>query len=126
MTVDLKFSSNPFQNQNKSSDEKIAEMKKAQEEKRAEYASIVEEYRNRYNVAKKDFAEAQSIFLEKQRELAKHNEHEKGYDVLKEDFLSSRKTFRDSRSEKELRLQLLQYRTDNYVKANTLNLLDFA
>ena len=65
MTVDLKFSSNPFQSNNKPSDEKIAEMKKAQEEKRAEYASIVDEYKGRYELAKKDFAQSQSIFLQK-------------------------------------------------------------
>ena len=126
MTVDLKFSSNPFQSNNKPSDEKIEEMKKAQEEKRAEYASILDEYRDRYDIAKKDFAEAQSVFLAKQRELAKHDENEKDYDALKEDFLSSKKTFQKSRSEKDLRLQLLQYRTDNYVKASRLNLLDLA
>lgn len=126
MTVDLKFSSNPFQSNNNPSDEKIKEMKKAQEEKRAEYASILDEYRERYDVAKKDFSQAQSIFLAKQRELARHNENEKDYDTLKQDFLSSKKTFQNSRSEKDLRLQLLQYRTDNYVKANRLNLLDLA
>lgn len=124
MTVNLKFSSNPFQSNDKTSDEKIAEMKKAQEEKRAEYASILDEYRGRYELAKKDFAQSQSIFLEKQRELAKHDEKEKGYDTLEQDFFASRKVFQKDRSERDLRLQLLQYRTDNYVKASRINMLD--
>ena len=101
-------------------------MKKAQQEKRAEYASILDEYRGRYELAKKDFAKSQSIFLEKQRELAKHDEKEKGYDTLEQDFFASRKVFQKDRSERDLRLQLLQYRTDNYVKASRINMLDLA
>ena len=126
MTVDLTFSSNPFKSNQNPSDKKIAEMKKAQQEKRAEYASIVDEYRDRYKVAEKNFVEAQSIFLAKQRELARHEEHEKNYDDMKQDMISSRKTFQDCRLEKDLRLDLLQYRTDNYVKANRTNFLDLA
>ncbi len=120
------YSSNPFQLNYKPSEEKIAEMKKAQEEKRAEYASILDEYRNRYELAKKDCAEAQSIFLTKQRELKQHDENDKNYDALKQDFLASKQAYRKSDSEKELRLQLLQYRTDNYISVSKLNLLDLA
>lgn len=126
MAVESNYSSNPFQLNNKPSDEKLAEMKKAQEEKRAEYASILDEYRNKYELAKKDCVEAQSIFLRKQQELAKHNENDKDYDALQQDFLASKKAYRKSDSEKELRLQLLQFRTDNYVSVSKLNILDLA
>ena len=126
MAVESNYSSNPFQLNNKPSDEKLAEMKKAQEEKRAEYASILDEYRNKYELAKKDCVEAQSIFLKKQQELAKHNENDKDYDALQQDFLASKKAYRKSDSEKELRLQLLQFRTDNYVSVSKLNFLDLA
>lgn len=126
MAVESNYSSNPFQLNNKPSDEKLAEMKKAQEEKRAEYASILDEYRNKYELAKKDCVEAQSIFLKKQQELAKHNENDKDYDTLQQDFLVSKKAYRKSDSEKELRLQLLQFRTDNYVSVSKLNFLDLA
>lgn len=126
MAVESNYSSNPFQLNNKPSDEKLAEMKKAQEEKRAEYASILDEYRNKYELAKKDCVEAQSIFLKKQQELAKHNENDKDYDTLQQDFLASKKAYRKSDSEKELRLQLLQFRTDNYVSVSKLNFLDLA
>lgn len=126
MAVESNYSSNPFQLNNKPSDEKLAEMKKAQEEKRAEYASILDEYRNKYELAKKDCVEAQSIFLKKQQELEKHNENDKDYNTLKQDFLASKKAFKKSDSEKELRLQLLQFRTDNYVSVSKLNFLDLA
>ncbi len=126
MALTFQFASNP-QNYSKNPGEaKIAEMKKEQEAKRAELLGYVEEYREKYEASKKDYAEAQSIFLMQQRELAKHNEEDHDYEKYEKEYKNAKKSYRKAGYDQELRLQLLQFRTENYTKACRTNLLDLA
>ncbi len=125
MTIGFSFASNPQNSQNPGN-EKIAQMKKEQEAKRAELLEIVNEYREAYKASEKECAEKQSIFLMEQRELARHDKEDKDYDKFEKAFNKSKKDYRSASSDKDLRLSLLQFRTDNYTKANRINLLDLA
>ena len=48
------------------------------------------------------------------------------YAQYEKEFKHAKKEFHAARSDKDLKLQLLQYRTDNYTKACRLNLIDLA
>ncbi len=125
MTLSFNFASNP-QTTSKPSDEKIAQMKKEQEARRAKLLGAVEEYRDIYAAAEKSYAEAQSIFVKREQELARHEETDKDYEKYEKEYKHAKKAYHTAGSDKDLKLQLLQYRTDNYVKANRINLLDLA
>ena len=124
MTLSFQFASNP-QRQNPG-EAKIAEMKKEQEARRATLLGYVEEYRAVYAESEKKYAEAQSIFLMQQRELARHKETDRDYEKYEKDYKNAKKSYRQAGSDKDLKLQLLQFRTDNYTKASRINLLDLA
>ena len=128
MTLSFQFASNPQKqgyNQNPG-EAKIAEMKKEQAARRASFLDAVNEYRAIYAESEKKYEEAQSIFLMQQRELARHKETDRDYEKYEKDFKNAKKSYRKAGSDKDLKLQLLQFRTDNYVKANRTNLLDLA
>ena len=125
MTFSFNYASNP-QTSSKPSDEKIAQMKKEQEAKRAERLEALNEGRDLYAIAEKSYKEAQSIFLAREQELARHKETDKDYDKYEKEFKDAKKKYSAADSDKDLRLQLLQYRTDDYVRANRLNVLDLA
>ena len=125
MTFSFNYASNP-QTSSKPSDEMIAQLKKEQEARRAERLEALNEGRDLYAVAEKSYAEAQSIFLARQQELARHEETDQDYDKYEKEFKDAKKKYNAAGSDKDLRLQLLQYRTDDYVRANRLNVLDLA
>ena len=125
MAIQFQFSTNP-QTTTNHSEERIAQLKEQQEERRAELFGFVKEYRTAYKESQKACAEAQSIFLMQQRELAKHKETDKDYAKFEKEYKNAKKAYRSASSEQDLRLQLLQYRTDNYVKASRINLIDLA
>ena len=61
-----------------------------------------------------------------ERELARHDESDKDYAQYEKEYRHAKKAYSSAYSDKDLKLQLLQYRTDNYVRANRTNLLDLA
>ena len=126
MTIAFSFTSNPQTSSQNPGEEKIAKMKKEQEDKRAELREVLDVYRNNYKASEKNYTEKQSIFLMQQRELARHKKEDKDYDKYEESFEQSRKDYRSASSDKDLRLSLLQFHTDNYTKASRLNILDLA
>lgn len=125
MSIQFQFSTNP-QTTSTHSEERIAQLKEQQEGRRAELFGFVQEYREAYKESQKACAKAQSIFLMQQRELAKHKETDKDYAKFEKEYKNAKKAYRSASSEQDLRLQLLQYRTDNYVKASRINLIDLA
>jgi len=126
MTFSFQFASNPQTSNNTTGNDKINKAKKDQESRRTKLLNDLNEYREIYATSKKDFTEAQSVFLIQQRELAKHDKNEDDYEKYEKEYKNSKKAFRNARSDRDLKLQLLQYRTDNYVRANRTNLLDLA
>lgn len=119
------YTSNP-QSYSKPSEEKIAKMKEDQEARRSGLRAEMDEYREIYAAAEESYAQARSIFEQQQQELARHEETDRDYDKYEEEFRHAKKAYQSANSDKDLKLQLLQYRTDNYVRASRLNLLDFA
>lgn len=105
-------------------DKKIAQMKQEQNEKRASLFAALEESRAAYKVQVKEEAKAQSLFLIQKNELAKHNETDKDYKNYKNSYISAKKEFYNARSKADLKLSLLQFRTNDFCKANTTNILD--
>ena len=101
-------------------------MKKEQNEKRASLFQTLQEYRDAYKSQQKIEAHAQSVFLMQKQELAKHNRLDKDYTKYEDDFKSAKKNFYDARNEADLRLNLLQYHTWDFCKANATNILDLA
>ena len=107
-------------------DKKIAQMKAEQNEKRASLFFFFLEYRLAYKAQQKVEAHAKSVFLMHKEELSKHKESDKDYAKYQDSFKSAKKEFYSERSKTDLRLDLLQYHTWDFCKANTTNLLDLA
>ena len=61
-----------------------------------------------------------------QQELKKHDENDRDYAQYEKEYKQAKKQFQDARFDKDLKLQLLQYRSDNYNKACRINLIDLA
>lgn len=125
MIFSSNYASNP-QTSSKPSEEKIAQLKKEQEARRAKFSEELEESRVLYEEAKKDCAEAQSIFIAREQELARHEESDQDYDKYEKEYRTAKKKYSSADSDKTLRLQFLQYRTDSYVRAHRINVLDLA
>lgn len=125
MSIQFQFSTNP-QTNSKPSDEKIAQLKEQQKERRAELYSYVEKYTAAYKASEKECAHTQSIFLMRERELKRHNESEKDYARYEKEYRQAKKAYQSATFDKDLRLQLLQYRNDSYIKACRINLIDLA
>ncbi|MGN1125353.1 MAG: hypothetical protein ACI4SM_04105 [Candidatus Gastranaerophilaceae bacterium] len=124
MTVDLRLVSNPFAKAENPSEEKIAKMKQDQEDRRASLFAEMEQYRAAYRSQEKKYAEAKSVFLMEQRELNRVDKNNVKYAEQKSKYAEAKKIFTSERSEKDLRLSLLQFHSDNYVKASRINILD--
>lgn len=125
MSIQFQFSTNP-QTVNSPKEDKIAELKKQQEERRSELLGFVDEYRAKYADSQKKYAQAQSVFLLQQRELKRHNETDRDYAKYEKEFNIAKKEYQGARSDKDLKLDLLQFRTDDYTKACRTNLIDLA
>ncbi len=126
MSIQFQFATNPQTATKKPSEEKIAELKEQQESKRNELLGFVKDYTASYEASKKDYAQAQSIFLMQQQELKKHDESDRDYEKYEKEYKQAKKAFQGARFDKDLKLQLLQYRSDNYNKACRINLIDLA
>ncbi len=126
MAIQFQFATNPQTTVKNSSEEKIAELKEQQDARRKELLGYVKEYTESYKASKENFAKAQSIFLMQQKEIKKHDENERDYAKYNKEYKQAKKNFQEARFDKDLKLQLLQYRSDNYTKASRLNLIDLA
>ena len=126
MTIQFQFATNPQATSTKPSEERIAELKEQQEARRNELLGFLKEYTASYEASRENYAKAQSIFLAQQQELKKHDENDNNYAKLEKEYKQAKKQFQDARFDKDLKLQLMQYRSDDYNKACRINLIDLA
>ena len=123
MTVQASgYASNPFTTV--SSKEKIDTMKAEQEKKRAELKGTLNEYREAYEAEKKEYNRISSIFLMQRAEFNKYDKTDADYKTQEKEFNAVKKQYFSQRSKKDLQLSLLQFHSDNYVKASRINVLE--
>ncbi len=123
MTVQASgYASNPFIT--KPSNEKIDAMKAEQEKKRAELKGTLNEYREAYEAEKKEYNKISSIFLMQQEKFNRYDKNDAEYAEQAKEYNAVKKQYFSQRSKKDLKLSLLQFHSDNYVKASRINVLD--
>ncbi len=123
MTVQASgYASNPFIT--KTSNEKIDAMKAEQEKKRAELKGTLNEYRKAYEVEKKEYSKISSIFLMQQEKFNRYDKNDVEYAEQAKEYNAVKKQYFSQRFKKDLKLSLLQFHSDNYVKASRINVLD--
>lgn len=126
MTVDLKLFTNPQDKKDAKNPgkEKLQEMKDELAAKRKSLFDQVETARQNLYAQQRECSKARQIFTLQEREFKKHNETELNYTDFKMRYTKAKNNYNESRSAQELKLMLLQSRTDDFVHASRIQLLD--
>ncbi len=126
MAVDLKLFTNPQDKKDAKNPgkEKLQEMKKELATKRRSLFDQVETARQDLYAQQRECKKARDLFILQEREFKRHNETELNYTDFKMRYTKAKNNYSSNRSAQDLKLMLLQSRTDDFVKASRIQMLD--
>ncbi len=126
MAVDLRLFTNPQDKKDAKNPgkEKLQEMKEELAAKRKSLFDQVETARQDLYAQQRACNKARHLFTIEEKEFRKHNETELNYTDFKMRYNKAKNRYSDSRSAQDLKLMLLQSRTDDFVRASRIQMLD--